>query len=166
VDAVKKQAGDRVMRFPIMLEQTETGFAVQAPDLAIATYGENIEAAKRAASEAIRINLEAYREAGQQAPERQSVSNHLENPEFRDLLFTDPARMQSMAKTLTADDILPLVASLTPQERVRLLRLIALPQGGTRPFTGPYHLHATSFRRTRSRLLGTQRAGRMWGEAW
>ena len=37
--------------------------------------------------------------------------------------------MQSMAKTLTADDILPLVASLTPQERVRLLRLIASPQG-------------------------------------
>jgi len=37
--------------------------------------------------------------------------------------------MRIMAKTLTADDILPLVASLTPQERVRLLRLIALPQG-------------------------------------
>jgi len=37
--------------------------------------------------------------------------------------------MQSMAKTLTADDILPLVASLTPQERVRLLRLIASPPG-------------------------------------
>jgi hypothetical protein len=37
--------------------------------------------------------------------------------------------MQSMAKTLTADDILPLVASLTPQERVRLLRLIASSQG-------------------------------------
>ena len=37
--------------------------------------------------------------------------------------------MQSMAKTLTADDILPLVVSLTPQERVRLLRLMALPQG-------------------------------------
>jgi hypothetical protein len=34
-----------------------------------------------------------------------------------------------MAKPLTADDILPLVASLTPQERVRLLRLIALPLG-------------------------------------
>ena len=75
------------MRFLIMLEQTETGFAVQAPDLAITTYGENIEAAKRAASEAIRINLEAYREAGQQAPEAQNVSNHLENPDFRDLLF-------------------------------------------------------------------------------
>ena len=75
------------MRFLIMLEQTETGFAVQAPDLAIVTHGENIEAAKRAASEAIRINLEAYREAGQPAPERQSVSSHLENPEFRDLLF-------------------------------------------------------------------------------
>jgi predicted RNase H-like HicB family nuclease len=75
------------MRYPIMLEQTETGFAVQAPDLAVATYGENIEAAKRAASEAIRINLEAYREAGQQAPAGRSVSSHLENPEFRDLLF-------------------------------------------------------------------------------
>ena len=76
------------MRFLIMLEQIETGFSVQAPDLAIATsYGENIEAASRAASEAIRINLEDYREAGQPVPEGQSVSNHLDNPEFRDLLF-------------------------------------------------------------------------------
>jgi predicted RNase H-like HicB family nuclease len=75
------------MRFLIVLEQTETGFAVQAPDLAIATHGENIEAAKRAASEAIRFNLEAYREAGQPVPQGQSVSSHLENPEFRDLLF-------------------------------------------------------------------------------
>ena len=41
--------------------------------------------------------------------------------------------MQSMAKTLTADDILPLVASLTPQERARLLRLMALPQGPDAP---------------------------------
>jgi hypothetical protein len=41
--------------------------------------------------------------------------------------------MQSMARTLTADDILPLVASLTPRERVRLLRLIALPQGADAP---------------------------------
>jgi predicted RNase H-like HicB family nuclease len=75
------------MRFLIMLEQTETGFTVQAPDLAIATYGENIEAARRAAGEAIRINLEAYREAGQPVPAAQGISNHLENPEFRDLLF-------------------------------------------------------------------------------
>jgi len=75
------------MRFLIMLEQTETGFAVQAPDLAIATHAETIEAAKRAASEAIRINLEAYREAGQPVPEPQSVSHHLDNPEFEDLLF-------------------------------------------------------------------------------
>jgi predicted RNase H-like HicB family nuclease len=80
-------AGDQVMRFLIMLEQTETGFAVQAPDLAIATYGDSIEAAKRAAGEAIRSNLEAYREAGQQVPKAQGVSKHLENPEFRDLLF-------------------------------------------------------------------------------
>jgi hypothetical protein len=41
----------------------------------------------------------------------------------------DPARMRSMAKPPTVDDILPLVASLTPQERARLLRLIAMPQG-------------------------------------
>jgi predicted RNase H-like HicB family nuclease len=57
------------------------------PILAISTYGEKIEAAKQAASEAIRINLECYREAGQPAPEGQSVSSHFENPEFRDLLF-------------------------------------------------------------------------------
>ena len=35
-----------------------------------------------------------------------------------------------MARALTADDILPLVESLPPQERVRLQRLIAKPQGG------------------------------------
>ena len=35
------------MRFLIVLEQTETGFAVQAPDLAIATYGENIDGQAR-----------------------------------------------------------------------------------------------------------------------
>ncbi len=32
-----------------------------------------------------------------------------------------------MAKNLTADDILPLVACLTPKERVRLLQLIKAP---------------------------------------
>ena len=32
--------------------------------------------------------------------------------------------MKSMAKSLTADDILPLVACLAPTERMRLLRLI------------------------------------------
>ena len=34
-----------------------------------------------------------------------------------------------MGKSLTADDILPLVAALTPEERVRLLRLIASREG-------------------------------------
>jgi len=75
------------MQYLIMLEQTETGFAVQVPDLAVTTYGETIEAAKRAAADAIRINLGAYREAGQCVPDRAPVSEHLENPEFRDLLF-------------------------------------------------------------------------------
>ena len=40
-----------------------------------------------------------------------------------------PGRMRTMAKPLTADDVLPLVACLTPQERVRLLRLITSPPG-------------------------------------
>lgn len=75
------------MRYLIMLEQTEAGFAVQVPDLAIVTYGATIETAKQAAIEAIRSNLEAYREAGQAIPERQPVEHHLENPEFQELVF-------------------------------------------------------------------------------
>ncbi len=75
------------MRFLIMLEQTESGFAVQAPDLAVVTYGETIEAAKQAACEAIQINLEAHRETGQAVPEPQPVEHHLENPEFQELVF-------------------------------------------------------------------------------
>ena len=75
------------MRFLIMLEQTQAGFAVQVPDLAVVTYGETIEAAKQAACAAIQINLESYREAGQAIPERQPVEHHLENPEFQELVF-------------------------------------------------------------------------------
>jgi len=75
------------MRYLIMLEQTEAGFAVQVPDLAIVTYGDTIEAAKQAACEAIQINLETYREVGQVVPESQSIEYHLENPELRELVF-------------------------------------------------------------------------------
>ena len=75
------------MRYLIMLEQTAAGFAVQVPDLAIVSYGNTIEAAKQAACEAIQINLEAYREAGQAIPERKSIEYHLANPEFRELVF-------------------------------------------------------------------------------
>jgi len=49
--------------------------------------GDTIEAAKQAACKAIQINLEAYREAGQAVPERQSIEYHLENPELRELVF-------------------------------------------------------------------------------
>jgi predicted RNase H-like HicB family nuclease len=76
-----------MMRYLIMLEQTEAGFAVQVPDLAIVTYGDTIEAAKQAACEAIQVNLEAYHEAGQAVPEGQSVERHLANPEFQELVF-------------------------------------------------------------------------------
>ena len=76
------------MRFLIMLEAIGTGFSVQVPDLAIVICGDSIEAAKQAAVKAIKINLEAYREANQKIPERKSVLSHLENPDFKDLLFT------------------------------------------------------------------------------
>jgi predicted RNase H-like HicB family nuclease len=75
------------MRYLIALEQIESGFAVQVPDLAIATFGDTIESAKHAATEAIRVNLEAYRQAGRQAPPTEPALQHLDNPEFRDLLF-------------------------------------------------------------------------------
>lgn len=74
-------------RYLIMLEPVDNGFAVQVPDLAISTHGSDVEAAKIAASEAIRCNLEAYLEAGQEVPEPQPVGQHLANPEFRELLF-------------------------------------------------------------------------------
>lgn len=75
-------------RYLIMLEPIENGFAVQVPDLAISTHGPDVEAAKIAASKAIRSNLEAYLDAGQAVPEPQPVVQHLANPEFRELLFT------------------------------------------------------------------------------
>ncbi len=45
----ENRIGGQVMRFLIMLEQTDIGFAVQAPDLAIATFGETVDLAKRSA---------------------------------------------------------------------------------------------------------------------
>ena len=51
------------------------------------THGETLQDAKRAALQAIRINLDAYREAGMTAPPPLEVSDHLANPDFRDLLF-------------------------------------------------------------------------------
>ncbi len=75
------------MRVLIVLEETEAGFAVQVPDLAIMTCGESVEAAKDAARQAIRVNLEAYREAGQEVPGRRSTLSHMENPDLQDLLF-------------------------------------------------------------------------------
>lgn len=76
------------MRFLITLEKTAKGFSVQVPDLAIITYGKTIDDAKNAATEAIRINLEAYHDAKMEIPARLSPSDHIENPDFRDLLFT------------------------------------------------------------------------------
>ena len=75
------------MKYLIMLEETEAGFSVQAPDLAIAAHGETVEAAKRAAAEAIRVNLEAYEEAGMSVPAPQPISVHLDNPDFEGHLF-------------------------------------------------------------------------------
>jgi len=38
-------------------------------------------------------------------------------------------KIQAMPRLLTADDIMPLVASLPDSERIRLLRWIASPHG-------------------------------------
>ena len=57
------------------------------PDLAIVTITETLEEAKIAAREAIQINPEAYREAGQPLPESQPAARHIENPDFQDHLF-------------------------------------------------------------------------------
>ena len=84
-------------RFLITLEQTETGFAAQVPDLAITTFGADIEAAKRAAVEAIGANLEAYRGARQPVPNELPVTRHPSNPAFRDHLFADVAVPESDA---------------------------------------------------------------------
>jgi len=70
------------MRFLITLEETESGFSVQVPDLAILTYGEAIESAKQAATEAIYVNLNAYKEAGRQVPAGKAIAAHLENPDY------------------------------------------------------------------------------------
>ena len=42
-------------------------------------------------------------------------------------LTMERGKIQSMTPPLTAEDIAPLIASLTPQERVRLFRLVTLP---------------------------------------
>lgn len=75
------------MRYLIVVEPTESGFAVQVPDLAVVTHGPDIESARRAAVQAIRINLEAYAEAGQKVPAPQPAEIHLRDPGFKDLLF-------------------------------------------------------------------------------
>ncbi len=75
------------MKFLITLEQTEIGFSVQAPDLAIVTHGKNIDDAKQAAIKAIKINMEAYIDAGKDIPENEPAAKHLSNPDFAGLLF-------------------------------------------------------------------------------
>jgi hypothetical protein len=48
-----------------------------------------------------------------------------------------------MSKPLTADDLLPLVACLEPQERIRLLRLITLRPSNT-DTADAYHILPTA----------------------
>ena len=44
-------------------------------------------------------------------------------------MLRGPDKIQVMPRLLTADDIMPLVASLSDSERVKLLRWIAAPHG-------------------------------------
>jgi predicted RNase H-like HicB family nuclease len=70
------------------LEQTEAGFAVQVPDLAISTYGKDISSVKKAAIKAIRINLETYSEIGKPVPTPIPIITRLENLDVADILFS------------------------------------------------------------------------------
>ena len=56
------------MRYLIVLEPTEAGFAVQVPDLAISTYGESLEAAKQAARHSSGENATSHGRSGQSRP--------------------------------------------------------------------------------------------------
>ncbi len=76
------------MRFLIALEPLEKGFSVQVPDLAIVTHGKDVGDAKESAIEAIEANINAYIQTGKKIPERKAISEHFENPDFSDLLFT------------------------------------------------------------------------------
>ena len=51
------------------------------------------------------------------------------NDSVTDVFRAAPDRIQVMPRLLTADDIMPLVASLPDSERARLLRWIASPRG-------------------------------------
>lgn len=76
------------MRYLIVLEPCEEGFAVQVPDLAISTYGASLQEARQAACSAILGNLEAYSETGLSIPNPIPSEQHLGNPDFVDSLFT------------------------------------------------------------------------------
>lgn len=75
------------MRYLIMLEPVETGFAVQVPDLAVSAFGETVDEARQTAVEAIKINLHEYHEQDMPVPSPRPVNDHLENPDFAGLLF-------------------------------------------------------------------------------
>jgi hypothetical protein len=53
----------------------------------------------------------------------------IRQPHFVRMVFGSVGRIQMMPRPLTADDIIPLVASLPDAERIKLLRWIALPHG-------------------------------------
>jgi len=68
--------------------------------------------------------------------------------------------LQRMARLLTADDIIPLVASLPDSERIRLLRWIASPRG---PDAVPYKVAPPThdeFSADDERLRGKPTAGK------
>ncbi len=75
------------MQFLITLEETESGFSVQVPDLAILTFGVTIALARQAAIAAIQANLTTYHQIGKAIPNKKNVVTHLTNPDFQDLLF-------------------------------------------------------------------------------
>ena len=73
--------------------------------------------------------------------------------------------MQSMPNQLTVDDIVPLIAALTPQERARLLRLIAKPQSDDASLYRAIPPTNEEFSAEEEPLAWRVRTGRTWLEA-
>ncbi len=76
------------MKYLIALEPKGAGFSVQVPDMEVYTSGDDIESAKKAAAEAIRLNLYAYEKNVQEVPTPAPPEKYMKDPEFENMLFT------------------------------------------------------------------------------
>jgi predicted RNase H-like HicB family nuclease len=66
-------------RYPVVIEQTETGYSAYSPDVAgCAAAGDTEEETRRNFQDALIAHFEAMREVGEQIPEPHSSVNYVE----------------------------------------------------------------------------------------